>query len=100
MSRHIIYRDGGKGPWCHMVEVTLRHGLVVVAPLCVVVVMEASLCHCGIVSIITHCGCCMATSSYCCFSWSVIIGGGHGQLLLGRGDMTMATIVCLVVVGC
>jgi len=30
--------------------------------------------------------------------WSVVVGGD--RLLLGRGDMVMATVVCLVVVGC
>ena len=32
-------------------------------------------------------------------SWSGVIGH-HGWLLLGRGDVAMAVVVCLVVVGC
>jgi len=34
------------------------------------------------------------------WSWSGVISHGCGRLLLGRGDVTIAAVVCLVVVGC
>jgi hypothetical protein len=43
-------------------------------------------------------GCCMAVSLHHCRLYSVIIGHGRSQLLLGRGDVAMAAVVCLVVV--
>jgi hypothetical protein len=43
-------------------------------------------------------GCCMAVSSHHYRLCSVIIGRGRSRLSLGRGDVAVAAVVCLVVV--